>query len=326
MSGTTFRSTQGAFEAPRPLRHFANPKVVCEGWYCVGRSGDVKKGGTRKVWIGERDLVLWRGMDGALHAIERACPHLGADLSKGTVTDKGLRCAFHHWCWDGEGACAAGGGVALGRRARAYEAQDRWGLAWVWAGDGRPAYELPAPLPENERHVVALPGQELDCHPHVMLGNGLDFTHVGPVHGFRFEEDPAVDLQPPHALAVDVHARFAPTLSRRLLGIAGRTARWRFTCIGPTLAWVKVESPTPFELLWAGRPLPGGGTAAQTVFFLPRRRAMVRAVPTMIATTWADRNVLDGVDFRPGFVASDSVFAMYARMMEGIPAWEAGPA
>lgn len=323
MSGLAFRDTRAAFEAPGALTRFARFDVVCEGWYCVGRSKDVPPRGTRKVWIGERDLVLWRDAKGGLHAIARACPHLGADLSKGAVTDKGLRCAFHHWCWDGEGACAAGGGVPERRRARAYEARDRWGLAWVWAGDGPPKYGLPSPAPENERHVVRLPPQRLDCHPHVMLGNGLDFTHVGPVHGFRFDEDPKVDLQPPHALAVDIHARFAPTWSRRLLGIADKTARWRFTCIGPTLAWVKVESPTPFELLWAGRPLPGGGTAAQTVFFLPRRRAMVRAIPTMIATTWADRHVLDGVDLQPGFVESDGVFAMYARMMEGISTWTA---
>ena len=64
-----------------------------------------------------------------------------------------------------------------------------------------------------------------------------------------------------------------------------------------------------------------GTCITQTLFFLPRWSALVRAVPMMIATTWADRRVLNGLKFRPGFVASDGVFAQYARMVEEIPEW-----
>jgi hypothetical protein len=41
----------------------------------------------------------------------------------------------------------------------------------------------------------------------------------------------------------------------------------------------------------------------------------------MIATTWADRRVLQGIDFHPGFVAADAVFASYADLVEGMPEW-----
>jgi hypothetical protein len=155
----------------------------------------------------------------------------------------------------------------------------------------------------------------------VVLGNGLDLTHVIPVHRFRFVDDPSVEPDLPHRLSVGVHARFEATLMRRLLGVANRTARWRFTTIGPSLAWVKVTAPTPFELVWAARPLAGGGCATQTLFFLPRWTALARAVPMMIATTWADRLVLQGLDFRPGFVRSDAVFAHYAQLVEALPEW-----
>ena len=46
-----------------------------------------------------------------------------------------------------------------------------------------------------------------------------------------------------------------------------------------------------------------------------------RAVPMMIATTWADRRVLSGLEFRPNFVASDAIFARYAKLVEGLPEW-----
>jgi phenylpropionate dioxygenase-like ring-hydroxylating dioxygenase large terminal subunit len=317
----TFKAaTRGSEPVSLPLRRFANPDVVCEGWYCIGPSRGIRPGAVVPASIGTRSLAVFRDLSGALHAVDRRCAHLGADLTLGTVVEKGLRCAFHQWCWGGDGSCTAGGGVAVRARTGAYDVLERWGLIWIWAG-GAPAYDLPMPEPANRAHVLRLPSQRLACHGHVVLGNGLDLTHVIPVHGFRFVEDPAIEPAPPHRLTVKVHARFDPTLMRRLVGVAGRTARWEFTNIGPSLAWVKVIAPTPFELLWAARPLPDGGCATQTLFFLPRWLALARALPMMVATTWADRRVLEGLQFHPGFVASDAVFARYASLIEEMPEW-----
>ena len=317
----TFKSAQRASPASTlSLGRFGNPHVVCQGWYVVGSARRIRPGMVTRAWIGQRDIVLYRDLSGVLRASDRACGHLGADLTQGTVVAKGLQCAFHRWCWGADGSCVAGGGVGSAAHVRTYEVRERWGLAWVWAG-GTAAYDLPLPEAVNRAHVVRLPPQRLRCHAHVVLGNGLDLTHVVPVHRFRFLDDPVVEMNGPDRISVSVHTRFDATLMRRLLGLAGRTARWRFTNIGPSLAWVKVTSPTPFELVWAARPLPDGGCATQTLFFLPRWSALARALPMMVATTWADRRVLEGLDFRPGFVASDAVFARYAQLVEEIPEW-----
>lgn len=316
----TFRTAQRTISIGSSLRRFANPDVVCEGWYHVGPAAGIVCGQIRRASIGKRDIVLYRDLSGILRAVDRRCPHLGADLGIAAVTENGLQCAFHQWCWGADGSCVAGGGAAIGARLRTYEVRERWGLAWVWAGR-RAAYDLPMPEVQNRRHVLRLPPQRLECHGHVVLGNGLDLTHVVPVHGFKFVDDPLVDFEPPHRISVRVHARFGETPMRRLLGVARRSAKWRFTNIGPSLAWVTVTSPTPFELLWAARPLADGTCVTQTLFFLPRWRSLVRAVPMMIATTWADRRVLQGIEFRPGFVASDAVFASYAQLVEEMPEW-----
>ena len=316
----TFRAAQRIAPIAQPLRRFANPDVVCEGWYAAAPASAIPPGHVKRAGIGTRDIVLYRDLSGVLHAADRACPHLGADLGIAAVTPRGLQCAFHQWCWDANGTCTSGGGAASGARLRTYHVCERWGLAWVWAGD-RPAYDLPLPEARNRRHVLRLPAQRLACHGHVVLGNGLDLTHVVPVHGFRFVDDPVVEPEPPHRISVRVHARFEATLMRRLLGVASQSARWRFTNIGPSLAWVNVTSPTPFELLWTARPLPDGSCVTQTLFFLPHWRSLVRAAPMMIATTWADRRVLHGIEFRPGFVASDAVFASYAQLVEETPEW-----
>lgn len=304
---------------PASLRRFANADVVCEGWYCLGPAGRIRRADVRRAWIGKRDLVVYRDLAGTLRAADRACAHLGADLTNATVVQRGLQCAFHRWCWGPDGSCVAGGGVSSLAHLRTYEVRERWGLAWVWAGD-TPAYDLPMPEAGNQLRVLRLPPQRLTCHAHVVLGNGLDLTHVVPVHRFRFERDPVIE-QTPHRLSVQVQARFDATLLRHLVGIARRTACWRFTTIGPSLAWVTVTSPTPFELVWAARPLPDGGCSTQTLFFLPHWTTALRALPMMVATTWADRRILNGLQFRPGFVASDEVFARYAELVEALPEW-----
>ena len=305
---------------PAPLQRFANAAVVCEGWYAVAAARGIRPGDRRRVRIGERDLIVYRDATGTLRAVDRACPHLGADLARGTVVGEGLQCVFHQWRWGPDGTCVAGGGVGSGARLRTYAVRERWGLVWIWAGDA-PAYELPEPERANAARVVRLPSQKLRCHPHLVLGNGLDVTHFAPLHGLRFESPPVVSSESPHRFAIDVHLRVGPTALRRVLALAGRTVRWRFTAIGPSLAWVTVTEPIAFELLLTARPLPGGGCATKSVFFLPRWTTLARALPMMATVTWADRVVLEGLEFRPGFVASDALFERYARMVDALPPW-----
>jgi phenylpropionate dioxygenase-like ring-hydroxylating dioxygenase large terminal subunit len=301
------------------LARFANPAVICEGWYAVGAARRIGVGDRRRIWIGARDLILYRDREGALRAVDRACPHMGADLAQATVVGQGLQCGFHQWRWGPDGSCTAGGGVGSGARLRTYAVRERWGLTWIWAGD-TPTYELPEPEAVNT-HVVHLPSQTIKAHAHLVLGNGLDIPHLAPLHALRVESPPVVAADDADRVGMDVHLRIGATAMRRALGLAGRTARWRFTAIGASLAWVTVTEPVRFELLLTARPLPDGGCATKSLFFLPRWITLARALPMMATVTWADRVVLEGLDFRPGFVASDAVFERYALMVDALPEW-----
>ena len=311
MKVSSYRQARELFEPPvEPLRKFANPDVVCEGWYAVARVSEFTRGTVKRVSIGANDVVVYRALDGSIHGVERSCAHFGTDLSTGRVTEKGLQCSFHGWCWAPDGTFGK-------HRIRTYAIRERWGMVWVWGGT-EPTYELPSP--KHTGRVLRLPLQRIDCHPQVVLGNGLDLAHVGGVHGFHLVDDPAVDLDAPK-LRVRINGRFGSTLLRKLLFLDGRTAQWTFQTIGPSLAWLSVEAPTPFELLWAARPLRDGSCAIQTFFFLPRMRSLLRAIPMMIDTTKRDRAILTGLRFRQNFVAADAVFYLYARLVEDLPEW-----
>src|SRR6185503_15752072 len=78
------------------------------GWFRVASSADLKPGEVRPLHYFGRDLVIFRGQDGAAHVLDAHCAHLGAHLGLGgRVEGNNLVCPFHHWTYDGGGACVA---------------------------------------------------------------------------------------------------------------------------------------------------------------------------------------------------------------------------
>ena len=76
------------------------------GWFAVAWSDELRSGESRSCRYFGRDLVLFRGRDGAAHVLEAYCPHLGAHLGVGgKVVGSCIRCPFHAWEFDGAGAC-----------------------------------------------------------------------------------------------------------------------------------------------------------------------------------------------------------------------------
>jgi phenylpropionate dioxygenase-like ring-hydroxylating dioxygenase large terminal subunit len=138
----------------------------------------------------------------------------------------------------------------VGRRIRAYAVRERWGFVWIWAG-AAPRYELPEPEPANARLVLRLPPSRLRCHPHVMLGNGLDFTHVVPVHRVQLQEDPAVDLDPPFKLAVSVHGSFWADAAAEAAASDGGVGPVAVLDGGAKSGVVVRRVSIRFELLWS---------------------------------------------------------------------------
>ena len=54
--------------------------------------------------LGE-DMVAWRNTDGSIGVMQNACPHRGASMFFGRNEENGLRCVYHGWKFDAEGAC-----------------------------------------------------------------------------------------------------------------------------------------------------------------------------------------------------------------------------
>jgi len=108
-----------------------------------------KKVGSRKpsmVTMLGQDVCLFRGKSGNVVAVDNACPHRGAMLSKGHCDFHGtLACFYHGFVFDETGLCVAtlGEGPASpmpGKlRAKTYPTETVKGIVFVWMGAREPA-------------------------------------------------------------------------------------------------------------------------------------------------------------------------------------------
>jgi len=76
-----------------------------EGWSFVGLECEVPTPGSyKRSWIGERQVILTRDLDGGIHVVENRCAHRGAPVCwKNRGEARGLVCPFHHWAYDLKG-------------------------------------------------------------------------------------------------------------------------------------------------------------------------------------------------------------------------------
>ena len=105
------------------------------GWYKVADSNDIGSMEAIQVDDFATQIVVWRGKDDQLSALDLYCRHMGASLACGEVEEDGIRCPFHAWRWSGEGSCNE---VPYAKRippkavTRSWEVDELDGSIYVW--------------------------------------------------------------------------------------------------------------------------------------------------------------------------------------------------
>ena len=91
------------------------------------------------------ELVLFRGKDGNVVALNEWCPHRGARLSRGFCEFEGtVTCPYHGYTFDETGKCVAGlientKSPLVGKmRSRKYPTAEWKGIVFIWMGQTEP--------------------------------------------------------------------------------------------------------------------------------------------------------------------------------------------
>ena len=177
----------------------ALPSMVPTGWFQVAWSADLAVGDVRPMHYFNRDLVVFRELDGRVSVLDSHCQHLGASLAHGgCVVSDGIQCPFHGWVWNGEGR-----NVRIpyenrpnrGRRVRSYPVAELNDSIYIWHDTAArpPLWQAPSAFRVLGDHVEEREFHPFDrecrtrfenvkVHPQVIAENAVDPHHFRFVH------------------------------------------------------------------------------------------------------------------------------------------------
>lgn len=261
---------------------FNRPEKIVEGWYWALRSSELKRGRAAPLNFLGRELVVYRGEDGRVVALDAYCPHMGAHLAEGIVEGASLRCLFHYWKYSPEGRCTeipCQPFTDFVPQIRSWPVTEAYGLIWIWAG-ATPRQPVP--------FVPELAGQECDhrlgksfvkaCHPNVMMINAIDAQHFNSVHHLPVELNPEPEAPNENCIIFRNTTRIPP--SSRLTRFLGRFYHDALTYVlsywfGSTGTVTIGPDFLHFHIIFALRPRVDGSSEGQTILLTRRRNGLI---------------------------------------------------
>lgn len=170
--------------------------------------------------IGDFRLMALKSKKGEWQVLQRNCLHMGADLSKGKFTEKGLRCPMHGWQYSEQGMLEH-----KGKCLHRFPTIERNSQLFVFLGAESNFY----PFPIESSNPLLFPKSPLRFSIQIpwflLSANGFDINHFETVHERVFTSIPQVQESPDYVFRVLHQFRNAGTrlpnkLLRALLGEA----------------------------------------------------------------------------------------------------------
>ena len=123
-------------------------------WYILCRTKELKKKPLARTVCSEA-VVGFRNAEGEACVLQDRCAHRNMALSRGSVTEHGIRCSYHGWAYAGDGHCADIPASCESCEAyskikiRSYPVREKQDMVWLWMGKDLPVDE-PIDFPQFE--------------------------------------------------------------------------------------------------------------------------------------------------------------------------------
>jgi len=259
---------------------FNNWDVVANGWYIACASQDLLCEDVKSIQLCGQRIVLYRGVDEQVCALDAYCPHMGTDLGIGRVDGNRIRCFFHHWAFDETGQCQdipCQAAIPANAHTQGYATEEKYGFIWVY-----PEAIAPEPVAEFDElkgvDVVTMADRPLErhCHHHICMMNGIDAQHLQTVHQLNIEMQ--LDLQENTSGTVidfTLSGEFPKTtvrekFMRRILGDRyAYTMRYAHGCLGLLTIMKDVKRIPRLHMLYAYIPVKDAKTGIQKTCIQP---------------------------------------------------------
>jgi phenylpropionate dioxygenase-like ring-hydroxylating dioxygenase large terminal subunit len=162
---------------------------VLNAWYVVAWPHEVPPNTILARTVCNNAMIVWRGPDGAVHALEDRCPHREMPLSLGILEGDHVRCRYHGLRFAPDGRCVEVPGqdrIAATLAVHRYPTVEKYGWIWVWPGASEKADPalVPAMYAHNDDPALIMEGAtaHIKANYLLMVDNLLDLTHEPYIH------------------------------------------------------------------------------------------------------------------------------------------------
>ncbi len=265
------------------MQIFNNWDVIAKGWYIACASGTLSIAQAKSVQVCGQQLVVFRGEDGQVRALDAYCPHLGTDLGIGHVDGTWIRCVFHQWAFDASGECQhipCQAEIPAAAKVQAYKTEEKYGFIWVY-----PDIEAPEGVAEfEELQGMAIVSQsdtafERRCHHHICMMNGIDAQHLKTIHHLDIQMQLSLN-QSASGTQMDFtmqgnlpQTTWQERLGQRLLGSTYEYSMlYANGCMGLLTMMKNVRLFPPLHMIFAYTPIAPGRTRIQPIYVTQKRQ------------------------------------------------------
>lgn len=206
--------------------------------------------------LGNEPVVLFRDKSGKAIALLDRCPHRGAALSMGEVTELGLQCNYHGITFGQDGVAVKIPGqdkIPAKACVKGFPLVEKDGFLWIWLGEAQkadPSRIIDYPYHADRENWPSKQGHlRIGAHYMHLIDNLMDLTHVGYMHKQTLGSGPA-----------DAYAKPIMEVERTATGV--KFTRWLLDHVPPA-TYVKAVGFKGLVDRWQELEFVGPGNVLQ---------------------------------------------------------------
>jgi len=173
-------------------------------WYVIGEKKDFIANKPNKVTVWDNNYVVWKNSNNTYVALDDACPHKGASLSCGKVTNGNIMCPYHGYEFNDKGILEKVPGICFTPsevyNLKKYDIVEKNGWVYMNTMLNKGNFTENIFVEEDaftDSKVVYL-NVDFNAYSRLVSENSLDVMHIAYVHTFGNAENPnPTDEDPP---------------------------------------------------------------------------------------------------------------------------------